>query len=80
MLYDLFEVFNDYNENNIFDKVNCSDVIRDFYDVDLDLCLEKNLWGGYNEIWWDFDNDGVYDGFDGKYNGLLCSEVVFNVG
>ncbi|MCO7249202.1 hypothetical protein [Pseudoalteromonas sp. Ps84H-4] len=79
-LYDLPEAFNDHNENNTFDKANCSDATRDSYDADSDPCSEKNSRGGHNETWRDLDNDGVYDGPDGKYNGLLCSEAAFNAG
>ena len=78
--YDLPEAFNDHNENSTFDKVNCSDVDSDSYDPNSDLCSELNSRGGHNETWRDLDNDGVYDGPDGKYNGLLCSEAAFNAG
>lgn len=79
-LYDLPEAFNDHNENNSFDKANCSDANREDYDADSDPCSEKNSRGGHNETWRDLNNNGVYDNADGKYNGLLCSEAAFNAG
>jgi hypothetical protein len=73
--YDLAEAFIDHNENLTFDKVNCSDAIGDEYDETSDLCSPLNSRGGHNETWRDLDNDGLFDGADGKYNGLLCSEA-----
>ncbi|KPM84706.1 MULTISPECIES: hypothetical protein [Pseudoalteromonas] len=79
-LYDLPEAFNDHNENSTFDKANCSDADSDSYDPNTDQCSELNSRGGHNETWRDLNNNGIYDGADGLYNGLLCSEAAFNAG
>lgn len=73
--YDLPEAFIDHNENNSFDKADCSDARGDDYDPVSDACSELNSRGGHNETWRDLDNDGIYDAADGLYNGLLCSEA-----
>lgn len=73
--YDLAEAFMDHNENQLFDKVNCSDSNKEDYDPEFDECSELKSRGGHNETWRDLDNDGIFDQADGKYNGLLCSEA-----
>ncbi|MEM5551860.1 hypothetical protein WNY63_14095 [Pseudoalteromonas neustonica] len=78
--YDLAEAFMDHNENSSFDKANCSDDRGDSYDPVTDLCSELNSRGGHNETWRDLNSNGLFDGPDGKYNGLLCSEAANNAG
>lgn len=64
--FDIGEAFVDHNENSIYDGVACSDAS--------DPCEPLNSDGGEFEEFIDFNSDGVRNGPNGLYNGLLCSE------
>jgi len=72
--FDLPEAFLDINDNGSFDAKTCLEGDAD------DPCVPANSDGGHNEIFRDINNNGIYDGADGIYNGLLCSEEAQKAG
>ncbi len=70
--YDLPEAFIDHNENGLYDGISCADAS--------DPCAPANSDGGEFEEYWDFNNDGLYTGADGVYNGYLCSGAALAAG
>ncbi|WP_155734440.1 hypothetical protein [Pseudoalteromonas luteoviolacea] len=73
---DLPEAFIDFNENGVFDAVEC-DASNG---VENDPCEPTLSNGGHNESFLDANNNGLYDGVPadpttGIYNGLLCGEA-----
>jgi hypothetical protein len=72
--FDLPEAFVDHNRNGVFDAVNCNDP------GEAGKCEFGTSTGGHNETYLDANNDFAYTAADGKYNGLLCSEVAEQAG
>ncbi len=70
--FDLDTAFIDYNENGVFDGVECGGTP--------DECAPANSNGGHDEIWFSSNGSGRYETPDGKYNGLLCSQEAENAG
>ncbi|WP_462174096.1 Ig-like domain-containing protein [Pseudoalteromonas xiamenensis] len=65
--FDLPEAFNDYNEDGKFSSQDCGG------SATTGPCSPAGSDGGHDEIFIDRNSNGVHDGADGKYNGLLCS-------
>lgn len=65
-LYDLSEAFTDHNEDGVFGDKSCQ------LGISSDPCLPENSVGDEFEEFLDFNSNGIFDGPDGKYNGLLC--------
>ncbi|KZN33244.1 hypothetical protein N475_03895 [Pseudoalteromonas luteoviolacea DSM 6061] len=78
---DLPEAFIDFNQNGVFDSVEC-DASNG---VENDPCEPTLSNGGHNETFLDANNNGLYDGVPadpttGIYNGLLCGEAAETAG
>ncbi len=71
---DLPEAFLDKNENGVFDNTAplCA--------IDSTTTVGRECAEGQEEIFFDFDEDGVYDQANGLYNGSLCPEALANAG
>jgi hypothetical protein len=71
---DLPEAWLDKNENGQFDNTSPLCTI-DSTTIDGRNCAE-----GQEEIYFDFDEDGVYDQGNGLYNGSLCTQALADSG
>ncbi|MFO7749011.1 MAG: PKD domain-containing protein [Desulfobacteraceae bacterium] len=66
------ESFRDNNSNGLYDGV-VDTLLTDMPEAFLDV-NENNRFDELDEIYWDFNSDGMYTESDGKYNGALCGE------
>lgn len=71
-LYDLSEAFTDHNEDGVFAKSAAGAVIDCGTDMTSGPCSAENSQGDEFEEFIDFNENGLFDGPDGRYNGLLC--------
>jgi hypothetical protein len=70
--YDLREAFSDYNEDGYFNPSPVKDDPKNCGINQNQSCIEL---GGELEEPADFNDDGLFNDKDGKYNGVLCAEA-----